>query len=90
MGPYCVISLGIVSIVMVRFGITSKLASAIHKISSTTKKLLHTQTPSVPQPRNSNDTRSAIDIEGSASKYREPLLYYIQDSVHDYSATDSL
>ena len=88
MGPLCVISLGIMSIVMVRFGILSKLIS---EVSAITKKPSHTQTASVPHdhPNDRNVTRSVINIEGSASNYREPLLQYIQDSTSDYNATDN-
>ena len=86
MVPLCVISLGILSIVMVRFGIMVKV---ICIISTITKKASHTQTAPVPQPSERNVTRSVLNIEGSASNYREPLLYYIQDSASHYSATDN-
>ena len=89
MVPLCVISLGIMSIVMVRFGIMSKLVKVIHIISTITKKASHIQTAPVPQPSERNVTRSVLNIEGSASNYREPLLYYIQDSASHYSATDN-
>ena len=87
MVPLCVISLGIVSIVIVRFGIMSKLSSAIHKIPFITKKLSHTQP--APVPSQSSITRSVLNIESSASNYREPLLHYIQDSTNGYGATDN-
>ena len=87
MVPLCAISLGIVSIVIVRFGIMSKLSSAIHKIPSITKKPSHTQP--APVPPQSSITRSVLNIESSASNYREPLLYYIRDSTNGYGATDN-
>ena len=89
MVPLCAISLGIVSIVIVRFGIMSKLSSAIHKIPSITKKPSHTQP--APVPSQSSITRSVLNIESSASNYREPLLHYIQlqDSTNGYGATDN-
>ena len=89
MVPLCVISLGIMSIVMVRFGIMSNSVKVIHIISTITKKASHTQTAPAPQPSERNVTRSVLNIEGSASNYREPLLYYIQDSASHYSATDN-
>ena len=94
MVPLCVISLGIMSIVIVRFGIMPKLVSAIHKISAITNKKpsrAHTQTAPAPRPRAPpSATRSVINIEGSANSYREPLLYHIRDNTNDYSATDNL
>ena len=85
MVPLCIISLGVVFIVIVRFKILSKLIS---EASAITKKSSHTQTP-VTQPNDMNFTRSVLDIEGSDNNYREPLLHYIQDSASDYHAINN-
>ena len=68
----------------------SRMTSAVRKIAAFTKfkERPPTETPSVQsQPKPISVTRSVVNVEGSADNYREPLMYYIQDSGNNYGAT---
>ena len=97
MVPICLLSLGVVSIVMVRFNMMSKLkayySTKIRKCFALVNKKIHSN--STRQPQNVV-TRSTVTINASNlsqpssddSHYREPLLLHLQESA-SYNATDS-
>ena len=97
MVPICLLSLGVVSIVMVRFRMMSKLkayySTKIQKYFTLVNKKIHSN--STRQPHNVI-TRSTVTINAGNlsqpssgdSHYREPLLLYLQESA-SYNATDS-
>ena len=92
MVPLCLISLGIVSIVMVRFGLMAKIQKIANNCSAINwqRKLFKSKKETnVPQPRLNIVTRSTLTVNtGDNANDREPLLRYLQDSVN-YSATDN-
>ena len=83
MGPLCVISLGIMSIVLVWLGVLPRMMVIVEKKFREKKP----RGKPVPHP-DSNVTQCVIGIDNSSSDDREPLLYHIQDS-DDYGATDN-
>ena len=95
LGPLIFIVCGIVLIIMVQFGITSKLINTIHKISAIRKNHLAIQQQAAPQKKSSNVTNSIVDIDlDDITNYihsdREPVVATIQESTpsSDYVAMD--
>ena len=93
LGPLIFIVCGIVLIIMVQFGVTSKLINTIHKISAIRKKPLAIPQPAAPQKKSSNVTNSIIDLDDITNYIhsdREPMVATIQESIpsSDYVAMD--
>ena len=93
LGPLIFIVCGIVLIIMVQFGITSKLINTIHKISAIRKKHLAIPQQAAPQKKSSNVTNSIVDLDDITNYIhsdREPMVATIQESIpsSDYVAMD--
>ena len=92
MGPLCAISLGIVSIVLVRYGLMSKIdeiGSAIKWCQQRVK--VKRNANAVSQLRLNTVTRSTLTVNDGtdhATGDREPLIHYLQDTTC-YNATDT-
>ena len=88
LGPLCLISLGIISIVLFRFKTASSLVSIVTTLRRLILKIkVSSTTPcDQPGPLDISVNVASHSLECSADKYREPLLYYAQDSGCDYSA----
>ena len=92
LGPLIFIVCGIVLIIMVQFGITSKLTNIIHKISAIRKKHLAIPQQTAPQKKSSNITHGIVDLDDliADTSDREPLVAITQESMpsSDYVAMD--
>ena len=93
LGPLIFIVCGIVLIIMVQFGVTSKLINTVHKISAIRKKHLAIPQQAAPQQKSSNVTNSIVDLDDITNYIhsdREPMVATIQESIpsSDYVAMD--
>ena len=92
MGPLCLISLGVVSIVLVSFKKSRvKIIEIILEKFSSMKEKLQNKVKSAGSTRlDANISRSTINITPATndSQYREPLLLHLQESAN-YNATDN-
>ena len=92
LGPLIFIVCGIMLIIMVQFGITSKLTNTIHKISAIRKKHLAIPQQTAPQKKSSNITHGIVDLDDliADTSDREPLVAITQESMpsSDYVAMD--
>ena len=90
--PLCLISLGIVCIVLVRFGLMAKIREIANKCSAINwrQKLFKSKKDcNVPQQQGLNIVTSSLTVNaGGSANDREPLIRYLQNST-DYSATDN-
>ena len=92
MGPLCLISLGVVSIVLVSFKKSRvKIIEIILEKFSSIKEKLQNKVKSAGSTRlDANISRSTISITPATndSQYREPLLLHLQESAN-YNATNN-